>query len=174
MGRSADVAALADLGTGLGGRLRELALALRRHDAFVFRPSAGDPESPPADDESAAARDLVLRALGILADPDSYRMLRRLGVGNTTSAELSRLVGQSRLVGWERVNDLVQVGLVGRELDGDRVGLTAAGQAAVTLVEELAARAAAAAAPTPSPIPAPIPAPTPIPTAPTVVREVGS
>lgn len=143
-------AAVAVLGSGLGGRLRELTLALRRHDAFVFR-TAGDPEPPPPDEESSgAARDLVLRALGILADPDSYRMLHRLGAGDTTSAELSRLAGQSRLVGWERVNDLVQVGLVGRQLDGDRVGLTAAGQAALVLVEELARYAAAAAAPPPA------------------------
>lgn len=163
VGTSAGSAALAVFGAGLGGRLRELTLALRRYDAFVFRPAAGGPESPPTDEESSgAARDLVLRALAILADPDSYRMLRRLGVGDTASAELSRLAGQSRLVGWERVNDLVQVGLVGRQLDGDRVGLTAAGQAAMALVEELATHAAAAAAPTLAPTPA------------TVVGEVGS
>jgi hypothetical protein len=45
------------------------------------------------------------------------------------------------------VNDLVHAGLVARSLEGDRAGLTAAGQFLVELVEEAAAATEATEAP---------------------------
>ncbi len=133
----------AALGKALAGRLGEVRAALERHAAFVFAPG----EEPPGPalgpgEAEAAAREFVLRALRTAADPVNDRLLRRLAEGQATLAELAALVGLPRLAVWERVNDLVQAGLAVRSLEGDRTGLSPAGQALATLVEE-AARAAA-------------------------------
>lgn len=127
---------------GLGARLADLHAALERYDGFAFRPdsAAGEPavDDAPGTDAQADARALVLRALRVVSDPASWALLARLRSGDTTTAALGRLVGEPRLATWERVNDLVQTGLAARSLDGDRVGLTAAGEGLVDLVEELA------------------------------------
>lgn len=131
------------LGKGLGSRLRELEAAMARYGAYAFAPE--QPAPPPAlaaGQEVDAARELVLRALRVAGDPGGYVVLRRLAEGDASLSELADLAGVPRLVAWERVNDLVQAGLVARSLEGDRAGLTAAGQVLVELVEEAAAEAA--------------------------------
>jgi hypothetical protein len=136
------------LGKALGSRLRDLEAALERYGAYAFTPGEAEPPPGLAPGEApAAARELVLRALRAAGDPVAYAWLARLAEGDTPLSELAGRAGVPRLVAWERVNDLVQAGLVARSLEGDRAGLTAAGQFVVELVEE-AARAAAAAAAT--------------------------
>ncbi|MDQ3945360.1 MAG: hypothetical protein M3357_09470 [Actinomycetota bacterium] len=132
------------LGKALGSRLRDLEAAVERFGSYSFAP--GEPAPPAAlvaGEMAPAAREIVLRALRVAGDPAAYAWLQRLSGGDATLAELADLAGVSRLVAWERINDLVQVGLVARDLDGDRAGLTGAGRVLVDLVEEAAESAAA-------------------------------
>jgi DNA-binding IclR family transcriptional regulator len=69
-------------------------------------------------------------------------MLLRLLEADTDLDALATLLGLPRLAVWERVNDLVQAGLVARSLEADQAGLTAAGEALVELVESIARAAA--------------------------------
>jgi hypothetical protein len=129
--------------TSLAARLADVEATIDRYSSFAFRPDEASPSSPPADgDVLAVARDLVLRALAEVADPVNDQLLRRLAQSDATLAELGTVTSLPRLAVWERVNDLVQVGVARHALEGDRAGLTSAGRALVELVDELAARAA--------------------------------
>jgi hypothetical protein len=57
---------------------------------------------------------------------------------------LGELTGLPRVAVWERLNELLAAGLVGRSLEADSAGLTPAGAAVVALCED-AARAASEA-----------------------------
>ncbi|MGH9002071.1 MAG: ArsR/SmtB family transcription factor [Acidimicrobiia bacterium] len=89
------------------------------------------------------AADPLSRVFAALADPTRRDIVARLSTDDATVGELADRAGVSRLVAWERINDLVQVGLVARALEGDRAGLTGAGRLLVELVEEVAEAAAA-------------------------------
>lgn len=125
------------LGKAVAARLAEVEAAIERYGSFAFEP--GQEAPPPAlhpGEGPDAARELVLRALRAAGDPVNYQLLRRLAEGDAPLAELAGVVSLPRLSAWERVNDLVQAGLVARSLEGDRVGLTPMGQALAELVEE--------------------------------------
>lgn len=133
----------AQVGRGLGLRLRDLAAALERYDGFAFRPATEEPAGGAGDaDVDRAATALVLRALRVTSDPDGWRILSRLAGGDATTAEVAAMLSCPRMVAWEQVNDLLQAGLVARDLDGDRLGLTEAGRGVVDLVRGLAEAAA--------------------------------
>ncbi|NKQ54378.1 hypothetical protein HFP15_15945 [Amycolatopsis sp. K13G38] len=124
-------------GKGLGVRLAALRVALERYDGFAFRPGGDEPvarDDPVGD----AALAFVLRALRAASDPDGWRVLARLAGDAATTAELAGELSCPRIVAWERVNELVQVGLANRELDGDLAQLTEAGRGIVELVELMA------------------------------------
>ena len=128
---------------GLAARLADVDATIERYSSFAFRPGETSPSLPPGDgDALAVARDLVLRALATVVDPVNDQLLRRLAQDDATLADLATVAGIPRAAVWERVNDLVQVGIVRHALEGDRAGLTSAGHALVELVDELAARAA--------------------------------
>ncbi len=128
--------------------VRQLGAALRRYDAFVFRPGVdAGPAAPPEDGQPAAARAQVLRALRACADASGWQILERLAGGDATSGELGTLLRCPRLIAWDQVNELVQAGLAARDLEADAVGLTAAGRGMVDLVQALTASAAAASVP---------------------------
>ncbi|EHR50193.1 hypothetical protein SacmaDRAFT_1934 [Saccharomonospora marina XMU15] len=130
------------IGKSIGDRLNTLRAALRRHDSFAFRP--GEEVAAPGGLDDAAAEAtvaLVLRALRAACDPAGWRVLERLTDGAVTTAELADLLRCARIVAWEEVNDLVQAGLVSRELDGDLVRLTETGRGIVSLVHLMAASA---------------------------------
>lgn len=127
-------------GEALAARLAELEAALERYEAFAFEPGRG-PVPPAPRERAEAARELLLRALREAGDPVNFRILRRLAEGQTPLAELVGLVSLPRISVWERVNDLVQVGLAARSLEGDSAGATAMGLGLVRLVEESAAAA---------------------------------
>ena len=127
-------------GKHLGLRLRDVAAALDRLDAFAFDgPARG--AATPAPDATAPAETFVVRALRAGCDPDGWPILDALRHGDLAEAALVDRLGADRLVAWERVNQLVQVGLVARDLPTARVGLTPAGSALVEIVAELAAAA---------------------------------
>ena len=131
------------IGRGLARRLQQLMAAFERYDSFVFRPGApAEAIASLADEARPAAQALVLRALRCCGDNSSWQIMERLASGDATSGELSVLLRCPRLTAWEQVNELVQAGLAARELDGDRVGLTPAGQGMVELVGALTEAAA--------------------------------
>jgi len=128
---------------GLAARIADVEATLQRYASFAFRTDAAPASAAgTGGDAPAVARDLVRRALAALADPLNDRLVRRLAEGDATLAELADVAALPRLVVWERVNDLVQVGLVRHALEGDRAGLTVAGAALADLVDELAAEIA--------------------------------
>lgn len=127
---------------GLADRLADLAVTRDRYASFAFTPGRDAPEAAAPDDRAAAARDLLLRALATLADPVNDRIVQRLLDGDATLGELVAITGLPHLAVWERVNGLVQVGLVRRALDGDRAGLTGAGGALAELVADVTSRIA--------------------------------
>jgi hypothetical protein len=134
---SIDVALVAK---ALGARLADVEAAVDRYGSFAHGPGSALPPPALADGEVAAgARDLVLRALAMVADPIDHRILCRLADGDTSLVELAALVELPRIAVWERVNDLVQVGLVGHALDADQAGLSPAGSGLVALVDEVVA-----------------------------------
>lgn len=136
------------VGRGLAARIRDLRAALDRLDSFAFRPgqeseSPGGSESP--GESERMARELVLRALRALSDPLNHDLLSRLAnEGGASVGDLQSAVSLPRLAVWERLSDLLQVGLVERSLEGDRAALTPVGAVLVRLVEDMTNAAAGA------------------------------
>ncbi len=125
---------LNDLSLALALRLRDLARMLDRLD----RLESGTGEwlaSQQNGELRAAAMEMTLRALRAAADPTNFAILVFLSTHTSAPmAELEKASGLGRLVLTERVNDLVQVGLAGRNIDTDQVQGTAAGAALVGLI----------------------------------------
>jgi len=125
---------LNDFSFALALRLRDLARMLDRLD----RLESGTGEwlvSQRDGDWTSAATEMTLRALRVVADPTNFAILTFLSKHTSAPmAELEKASGHGRLVLTERVNDLVQVGLAGRNIDTDHVQGTAAGAALVGLV----------------------------------------
>ncbi|MEX2268233.1 MAG: hypothetical protein WEA75_06075 [Acidimicrobiia bacterium] len=127
------------VGKALGARLEELEATIERLRAFAFEPDAAAARPAVVEGESLDnARELVLRAFRMMSDPLHYRTLLHLREGDADLGTLAALLTVPRLAVWERVNDLVQAGLVARSLEADQAGLTTAGQALVELVEAIA------------------------------------
>lgn len=127
------------VGSGLGSRLVDVMAAMERQESFVF--STDDPPSRPSIDDRPVARDFVLRALAAVSDSVNYRLLVVLAEGDLPMGDLCDHVGLGRPAVWERVNDLVQVGLVGRQFERDLVGLSGPGQELVKFVEAVTSAA---------------------------------
>ena len=128
---------LTDLSSALALRLRDIARLLDRLD----RLESGTGEWLASQGEGAlreAATDMTLRALRAAADPTNYAILTFLSAHTSAPvAELETATGFGRLALAERVNDLVQVGLAGRNIDTDHVQGTAAGAALVGLIHNI-------------------------------------
>lgn len=132
---------LAPLGASLALRLRDISAAVHRYDGFVVRPGAAAADvDPPAAVTPELAREFVLRMLCVAASPRGADLLRELCGQELSTGQLASRLGRPRLAIWEQVNDLVQVGLVGRDSLDDRVGLTAAGSSLTGLIDDLALR----------------------------------
>jgi hypothetical protein len=134
---------LADLSTALAGRLRDIARMLDRLDRLESGTGAwlaGQGDSALAQ----AAGEMTLRALRAAADPTNFRILQALSAGaSAPTAQLEEACGLGRLALNERLNDLVQVGLAGRNIDTDQAQITAAGAAVVQWIDEISAATAA-------------------------------
>ena len=129
---------------GLAARLRDAALAADRLSGFAFdeRPDGGQPPPSLRDgDERAAAEDFVLRVLRAIGDPLNHAILQAAGAGPALDP-LAEQLGLPRLALIERVHELVQLGLVVRDLQRDTVHSTPAGEALAGQVAELASEVA--------------------------------
>ena len=128
---------LTELSSTLALRLRDIARMLDRLD----RLESGTGAWLASQDEAAlreAATDMTLRALRAAADPTSFVILAFLAAhASAPMAELEKAAGLGRLALTERVNDLVQTGLAGRNIDTDHVQGTAAGAALVSLINNI-------------------------------------
>ncbi len=128
---------LTDLSSALALRLRDIARLLDRLD----RLESGTGEWLAAQAEGAlreAAAEMTLRALRAAADSTNFAILTFLSArASAPTAELEKSTGLGRLALNERVNDLVQLGLAGRNIDTDHVQGTAAGAALVGLIESI-------------------------------------
>jgi hypothetical protein len=134
-------------GKHLGLRVREVAAALERLDSFVFDGRTAGADAAPAPGTGEIAEAFVLRALRAGCEPEGWRCLDALRHEDATTASLAGRLGIPRVVAWEQVNALVQVGLVARDLAGDRIGLTPAGRVLLEIVAGLATAAGAELAP---------------------------
>lgn len=135
---------LQDIADGLQQRVRELAQAEEQLARFAFTEAAADPDRragvPPW-------RHFVTRILAVAGDPDAMRLLQHLAEeGPTTVVALGNWLEADRLAVVDRLNHLTHVGCVTRDLETDRVTLSALGMALVTLVDEISRRAGSVAA----------------------------
>lgn len=147
------------VGKGLGARLAGLTAAMGRYDSFAFGseaegsvtalPEGQDSKETPGPQDVAheVSGWMVRRALRAACDPTGWQMLSLVAAGETTSADVAEALGCPRLVAWEQANELLQVGLVSRDLDGDRLCVTEAGRGIVEALERLAGAAAEALRP---------------------------
>ncbi len=126
---------------GLADRLRNLLLALDRQDRLESADAfvgwlAGEIE---AERLGIHAREMLLRALKLVADPVNLDLLSRLDP--LDAVELPALLESTeldRVALSERLNDLVQTGLASRELVGDQVRSTPLATGLVEWVESIA------------------------------------
>ena len=126
---------LTALSSALALRLRDLARLLDRLDRLESGTGEWLTTHTEADMKDAAL-DMTLRALRVASDPTNFSILEFLAARSTaTVAALEQASGLGRLALAERVNDLVQVGLAGRNIDTDQVQGTEAGAAVVGLIE---------------------------------------
>ena len=125
------------IAAGLAGRLRSLVIALDRLDRLES--GSGDWRNHFITGElSEAATAFTLRALRTAADPLNFTILKALVSDEShTIDHLLEVAGVGRLVLSERLNDLVQVGLVLRLIDTDQAQATASGAAMVQLLDEI-------------------------------------
>ena len=128
---------LSDLSSALALRLRDLARLLDRLDRLESGTGEWLTTHTEADMKDAAL-DMTLRALRVAADPANFSILSFLAAQSSTPmAELEKASGLGRLALNERVNDLVQVGLAGRNIDTDQMQLTAGGAALAGLIASI-------------------------------------
>lgn len=91
-------------------------------------------------EQTAAARESVLRALRMASDATNYRILRSLQDGIGTPVEdLIRSTGLGRLALAERLGDLVSAGLASKLPEANQIVGVPAGAAIVRLVESATA-----------------------------------
>jgi len=134
-----------EIARGLADRLRNLLLSLDRQDRLESAQEfIGwlERESDPAR-LLVDAREMLLRALRVAADPVNFALLR--GLDPLEAVELPALLktsGLERVALSERLNDLVQTGLVSREMVGDHIRSTRLATGLVEWVEDAAGRSA--------------------------------
>lgn len=143
-------ALLERLATAVRTRVAARQAAEMRLASFAFHeppPSDRSGRVPVAGETAVDWRYFVLRALAVMADPDVVRLLAALRDKDRTLDELTGMLEpgeRDRLAAGDRVAGLASAGLVGRELESDRVALTPLGEALLDLVADLACRAGAA------------------------------
>lgn len=123
-------------------RLRDISRLLDRLD----RLEAGSGNWLNEQDEESLAQSalgMTLRTLRLAADTHNYAILKHLAKQDTSPvAKVQELLQLDRMTLSERLNDLVQVGLVIREIDTDHVQISDAGKVMVALITQLQAETA--------------------------------
>lgn len=142
------------LGRALAARLRDAIAAGEQLGSFAF--GEGSPAPGPElreGEELAAAHDFLLRVLRGISDPLDWRILAAVvsgtgdsesetGAGGVSLDALADRLELPRLTVTERVNGLIQLGLMARDLEHDSVTPSPAGIALFELVCELDAEIA--------------------------------
>ncbi len=137
------------LATAVRARVRARQAAELRLGSFVFREGPEGARPAPTAVPDAASVDwrfFVLRALAVVGDPDAVRFLEAVRSDGLPLDDLMSVVEPQiadRLVAGDLVGGLASAGLVGRDLESDRVSLLPLGEAILDLVAELERRAAA-------------------------------
>jgi len=135
-------------------RFRLLAMVIDRVDSFVGMTPAGIPTENHSDMQAPAswlkslaenqeeiraiADDMVLRAFRTGLEPVNFTILLRLQEYPAVSfSELMQATQLNRFSLTERVNDLIQVGLAGKEVQADRVLGTRAAEILVKFIQQV-------------------------------------
>lgn len=134
----------APLARGLAARLRDAVEAADRLAGFSYdgRPGEAPPSRLADGEELATAHDMVLRVLRAAGDALNFRILAAAAMQAEAGAPLDGLAADlelSRMALLERVHDLIQLGLVARDLQRDTVLATPAGEGVLDLVRTLEA-----------------------------------
>lgn len=118
-------------------RLRDIARALDRLDRLEMGSGKWLAEQTVQEVEAAALQ-MTLRALRAAADPQNFALLEMLASRPAYAMrDLQQDVALDRLTLNERLNDMIQVGFVLREIDTDHVQITGAGNALVELFRSI-------------------------------------
>ena len=131
-----------DLARGLAARLRDALQAADRLASFSFNGESGDAPAPQLVDgeELATSHDFVLRVFRGACERGNAQILGTVVNAGDQGAGVDRLaadLGLTRMATLERVNDLIQLGLVARDLPQDVVRATPAGEGLLELLSEL-------------------------------------
>lgn len=133
--KSVEVQAFANcLGTSLESTIKEVIRVMDRYSSFAFQ-SSQKTTNKMAVASAVDVRDFILRILQRVGDPINYSILNKLVDCQSSIEELMELVSLERLSVWERINDLLQMGLVSRSLEMNLITLTQSGHLFVQLVE---------------------------------------
>lgn len=132
------------LARGLAARLRDAVEAADRLASFSYDGRPGESPSTALTDgeELATAHDMVLRVLRATGDALNFRILAAAAARSSDGAPLDGLahdLGLARMALVERIHDLIQLGLVARDLQLDTVRATGAGEGLLELVTGLEA-----------------------------------
>jgi DNA-binding HxlR family transcriptional regulator len=130
------------LARALAARLRDAVHAADRLASFAFVGEAeGTPSTQMADgEEVATAQDFVLRTFHAACERTNHQIIAAAIVAGDKGATVDRLaadIGLTRMALLERVHELIQLGLVGRDLPRDTIRATAAGEGLLELMSEL-------------------------------------
>jgi hypothetical protein len=142
--RPADETVIEALAVGIRTSIRQATLAEDRLTAFAFHETGPDHRLPPV----SSRRYFVGRVLGMAGDPATVRLLELARGGGVAMGELVEradlgIEPGDRVALAERIASAAACGLLGRELEGDRVACTPLGSALLDLVNALEARLAA-------------------------------
>jgi hypothetical protein len=131
------------LARALAARLRDAVMAGEQLASFAFTEGASAPGPELREgEELGAAHDFLLRVLHGVSEPLSWRVLAAV-VGGEREQEgmpldvLAYSLELPRLAVTERVNALIQLGLMGRDLEHDTISPSPAGAALFELICEL-------------------------------------
>ncbi|MFQ5537387.1 MAG: hypothetical protein ACE5GJ_08030 [Gemmatimonadota bacterium] len=125
-----------DLIRGLRRRWGEVRAAEEQLASFAWTEDATEEGTEGSEGD---LRPFVRRVLHTATEGSSFQVLEHLWrEGHTTLKGLEAVVGGGRTAVADRIGALQQAGLVGRDLEHGRVGLTLLGESVVRLVEELA------------------------------------
>ncbi len=132
------------LARALAARLRDATAAGEQLASFAFTEGAPGPGPELRDgEELAAAHDFLLRVLHGVSEPLSWNALATVVSDDGISIDaLAERLQLPRLAVTERVNALIQLGLMARDLERDSITASPAGTALYELVCELDAEIA--------------------------------
>lgn len=130
------------LARGVAARIRDAVEAAERLASFSFDadPAAENRVQLAEGEEREVARDFLLRVFRGASDRTGHRILLIAAARAEDGVSLGALAAElelPRMAASERVNALIQVGLVYRDLQLDAVRIAPAGEAIVALLGEL-------------------------------------